>query len=77
MIAVVIGIFIMLLLMDLPRMLREEKRRELAAFLVIAAIALVYMLRFAMGKETFSAIKSLSEVTRDIGLNYAIWQGHS
>ena len=75
--AAAIGVFIIMLLIDLPRMLREKKRRELAVFAFFAVIALVYMLWFAICGEAFSIIRSLSEFTAGIGLNYELWQGHS
>ena len=78
MVAAAISIFVLLLLIVLPSLLRRKEWKELAVFAVMGVIALIYMLRFAMNLEVFSFIKSLSEFTqKNLGLDYSLWQGHS
>ena len=73
-----ITVFLILLLMDLPALIREKSHKELAVFIVLSGVTLVYFLLYAQGKEPFSPIKSLSRFVEDVlGLSYELWQGHA
>lgn len=72
------AIFIVLLLCDLPSLIRKKEKRELAVYLVLSCITLIYITRFVLGKELFSAIEAMSNfVENTLGLSYEFWQGHS
>ena len=71
-------IFLVIAAIDLPVLLKNKNRNELVLYLVIAAITLIYCVPYALDIEVFSPIKLLSEfVGNKLGLNYALWQGHS
>lgn len=78
MIVLAVVVFALLVLYELPKLVREKKRRELAVYAVLSAITLVYIIRFAAGRGVFSPIKELSRFVGDtLHLSYEIWQGHS
>jgi len=77
MIVPAVFLFCGLLALDLPSLLRE-RRRELAVYLVLGAVTLLFMVQYAAGAEIFSPIKYVSIFfERVLGLNYELWQGHA
>ena len=78
MIVPAVFLFCGLLVLDLPALLRERRRRELAVYLVLGAVTLLFMVQYAVGVEIFSPIKYVSIFfERVLGLNYELWQGHA
>ena len=70
-------LFLTLLLCDLPALIKKRERKQLWIYSVLSIIVLIYMIRYTIGAEIFSPIKSLSVFVRNLGLNYELWQGHS
>lgn len=75
--AMAVLLFCLLLLADLPALLRERDRRALLVYLALGAVTLLYLVLYVRGMEIFSPIRSLSELIEGLGLSYANWQGHS
>lgn len=68
--------FVLLMLFDLPALIRGRRYRELAVFAVIAALAGVYLVFFVLDLETFSFIKAISQFAeKTLKLDYSLWQG--
>lgn len=59
-----------ILLIDLPRLLKRRNRREIIIFSLIAALALLYAALLFSGLDFKSPIDQLHQLYSDIGLNY-------
>lgn len=78
MIVIAILIFFVLLLFDLPALVKERDVKRLTFYIALSVITLVYIIQYTLGYDVFSPIKTLSIFVGDtLGLNYENWQGHS
>lgn len=73
-----LGVFVILLFIDLPQLIAKKDRKELMVYAVLSGITLLYLTRYALGMEIFSPIKVMSSfVQKALKLSYELWQGHS
>jgi uncharacterized membrane protein len=61
-----LAVFICIALIEIPKMVRNKHRRELAAFLVFFALAFVLSLLQTAGVKIPSPMKGIEYVVKDI-----------
>lgn len=72
-----IGAFAVLLMIDLPAVLREKNRVQLVIFIVLCCFAFSYLLAYMLDAEVPSLKAVLTKFFADtLGLSYERWQGH-
>jgi len=76
MIFLALGVFILLVVLDLPSLRKGKDKKELSVYCILSTITLVYLIVFACGGKIFDPAKQFFEFISDIGLNYENWQGH-
>ena len=72
--AAAVGVWLLLILPELPGLWRRRQRRALVLYAALALCSLLVLLRLAKGAPPLLSLGGLGRLMESLGLSYNLWQ---